>query len=1004
VKNSAKIPSDISKRLETRSAGELFLDDRPRIQSQMLLVMLIALSVFICEASVMFVISFLPTFSIWLGALINATLLVILLSPVLYFCLFRKLVRHIYKRRQVETELENHRDHLDELVVERTGELTAANKKLTKEIMGHQRTTNALRESEKTYRLLVDNLQEGIWFIDKDAYTTFANPRMTEMLGYTFDEMQGKHLYTFMDDRGIEISKQNLERRNQGIREPHDFELLKKDGNRIFVSMETAPITNDDGDYIGALASVADINARRQTDLELQKRTHDLGERVKELNCFYGISHLVEKHGNSLKNVIQGTLELIPFSWQYPQITCARIVVEAQEFKTENFKETEWKQTSNIIEKGEPIGFLEVFYLGKRPAMDEGPFLKEERNLIDAIASRLGRIIERVKAEEELQQESNVDAALSALYSPLISPSATVENIAATVLEKAKSLTYSEHGYVSSIDPATGDNVSHTLTAMLEDQCSVMPEQEIIFPRREDGSYKSLWGHALNTIEPFFTNSPQDHISRAGVPRGHIPIERFLSVPVMLGEELVGQIALANKAGDYTKKDLEAIGRVAEFYALAIQRNRAGAELQNAKNELENRVEVRTAELFEANKQLRAEIKDRNRFEEQLLQSKSRLQAVFDSISEPLILLSKDMVVKMLNRTAAGYYGLSEYKELLDSKCHQMLGESAEPCEGCEIPAAISTDKSMMLERKGFMDPDRLEQIFIYPVKGEGDDSRDLLLRISDITEQRMFEKQLIHSEKMSSLGVLVSSIAHEINNPNSFISFNIPILRDYMEEVMPIVDGYAADHRDLEICHMAYPEFRKDIANLLDNIEHGSGRINRFVSNLKEFSQVKDKVEERWFEVTPLIERVLSICNLQRNKNVKSFVTNIPENLRRIWSDPFFLEQILLNLLVNAAQAVDKNDSRIDLNVEIRPSWLDHAILEVKDNGIGMDEKTVQEIFNPFFTTKSGTGGTGLGLYVSHNLVQSLGGRIEVESESGNGSTFRVILPDKERRSRKRP
>ena len=227
MKNSAKIPSDISKRLETRSAGELFLDDRSWIQSQMRLVMLIALSVFICEASVMFVISFLPTFSIWLGALINATLLVILLSPVLYFCLFRTLVRHIYKRRQVETELENHRDHLDELVVERTGELTAANKKLTKEIMGHQRTANALRESEKTYRLLVDNLQEGIWFIDKDAYTTFANPRMTEMLGYTFDEMQGKHLYTFMDDRGIEISKQNLERRNQGIREPHDFELLK---------------------------------------------------------------------------------------------------------------------------------------------------------------------------------------------------------------------------------------------------------------------------------------------------------------------------------------------------------------------------------------------------------------------------------------------------------------------------------------------------------------------------------------------------------------------------------------------------------------------------------------------------------------------------------------------------------------------------------------------------------------------------------------------------------
>ena len=957
MKNSVKIPSGNSKKLETRSAGEFILDDGPLIQSQLRLVMLIALAVFICEASVMLVISFLPTFSIWIRALIDATLLVILLSPVLYFCLFRTLVRHIQQRRQVEEEFKNHRERLDELVDERTGELTAANKKLAMEIIIRKRTSIALRESEKTYRLLVDNLQEGIWFIDKDACTTFVNPRMAEMLGYTLDEMQGKRLFTFMDERGAEISKQNLERLKRDNKGQHDIELLKKDGNRIYVSMETAPIKNDKGGFIGALASVADISARRQAELDLQKRTQDLSERVKELNCLYGISHLVEKHGNSLESVIQGALNLIPSSWQYPQITCARIVIEAQEYKTGNFKGTEWKQSSNILVRGVPLGFLEVFYLVKRPEMDEGPFLKGERSLIDAIASRLGRIIERLRAEEELQQESNLNTALSELYVPLISPAASIENIAFSVLDKVKSLTQSMHGYVSTIDPSTGDNVSHTLTAMLKDQCKIIPEKGIIFPRRENGFYLSLWGHALNSLKPFFTNTPAEHQVSYGVPEGHIPIQRFLSVPVMLGEELVGQIALANKAGDYTKKDLDAIGRVAEFYALAIQRNRAGEALRKTKNELEKRVEERTAELFEANEKLKREIKDRILFQEQLQQSKSRLQAVVDGISEPLILLSEDMVVKMLNRTAADYYGLSEYKDLLDSKCHQMLRESAAPCEGCEIPTAISTGKSTVFERKGFMDPDRLEQVFIYPVKGKDDDSRDLLLRISDITEQRMFEKQLIHSEKMSSLGVLVSSIAHEINNPISFISFNIPILKEYIEEVMPIVDGYAADHHDLEICHLTYPEFRKDIANLLENIEHGSGRITRFISDLKEFSQVKGKVEERWIEITPLIERVLSICNVQLKKNVKSFVTNIPEDLPRIWSDPFFLEQILLNLLVNAAQAADKNDSRIELNVEVRPNWLDHALLEVKDNGAGMDENTMQEIFNPFFYNKVGGG-----------------------------------------------
>jgi signal transduction histidine kinase/GAF domain-containing protein len=613
-------------------------------------------------------------------------------------------------------------------------------------------------------------------------------------------------------------------------------------------------------------------------------------------------------------------------------------------------------------------------------------------------------ITARKQAEDELKHELIINSALSELYEPLISHSASIEDIAYTVLDKAKMITGSEHGYVSSIHPATGDNLSHTLTEMMKDQCNVTPEKEITFPRDEDGHYKSLWGHALNTLEAFYTNSPQDHFSSAGLPRGHIPIESFLSVPVMLGRELVGQIALANKSGQYTQKDLEAIGRIAEFYALAIQKSRAGEALQKAKNGLEKRVEDRTAELFEANRKLRAEIKDRIRFQDQLQLSKSRLQAVFDSISEPLILLSEDMVVKMLNKTAADYYGLSEYKELLDSKCHQMLRASDAPCEGCEIPDAISSVKSMTFERKGFMDPERVEQVFIYPVQEKGVDSKDHLLRISDITNQRMFEKQLIHSEKMSSLGVLVSSIAHEINNPNSFISFNIPILRDYIEEVMPIIDAHAAGHPEFEICHMTYPEFRKDIANLLDNIDHGSGRITTFVSNLKEFSQVKEKAEEDWVELNNVIENVLAICNVQLKKTVKSLVTNLPENLPRVWSDPTYLEQILLNLLVNAAQAADKNDSRVELNVEVRPSWLDHTILEVKDNGAGMDEKTRQEIFNPFFTTKSSSGGTGLGLYVSHNLVHSLKGRIEVESDLGKGSTFRIVLPDKERRNRKRP
>ena len=298
------------------------------------------------------------------------------------------------------------------------------------------------------------------------------------------------------------------------------------------------------------------------------------------------------------------------------------------------------------------------------------------------------------------------------------------------------------------------------------------------------------------------------------------------------------------------------------------------------------------------------------------------------------------------------------------------------------------------------MEPERLERVFVYSVKGKYGREGDVLLRVSDVTEQRLFEKQIVQSEKMASLGIMVSSIAHEINNPINFISFNIPILRDYVSELLPIVDDYAGEHPDFEIGRLPYPDFREDISNLLDNIEHGAGRITDFISNLKDFSQVKDKVKEDWVDLNAVIGKMLPICRVQLKKSVKSLITKIPDNPPRIWIDPNALEQILLNLLVNAAQAAEKEDSRVELSVEIRDSWLDHIVFEVSDNGSGMDEKTLQKIFDPFFTTKTAVGGTGLGLYVTHNLVESLRGRIEVESEAGKGSTFRVILPDRERRS----
>jgi signal transduction histidine kinase len=252
----------------------------------------------------------------------------------------------------------------------------------------------------------------------------------------------------------------------------------------------------------------------------------------------------------------------------------------------------------------------------------------------------------------------------------------------------------------------------------------------------------------------------------------------------------------------------------------------------------------------------------------------------------------------------------------------------------------------------------------------------------------------MFHNEKLASLGLVTSGIAHEINNPNSFIHFNIPILRKYLEELMPIVDEYASLHPEFEVFHMTYGELREDVFKLLENMEHGSQRINKIVGVLKGFVQKKDTGELQKTDLKKLIDKVVTLCHAEIRHKVKSFEVLVPEDLPPILTDPEALEQVLLNLLINSIHACDKEDSWIRLKVARGSSGRDDFVIEVTDNGSGIEENNTDKIFDPFFTTKTSTMGTGLGLYICHSHVQSLGGDIEVESIKGQGSTFRVLLP----------
>lgn len=183
--------------------------------------------------------------------------------------------------------------------------------------------------------------------------------------------------------------------------------VIRKDKAVAILGVGNKPIdyTQRDVEIVSYLADVTwEIVQQKRADDALRKTTIDLHERVKELSCLYGISKLVEEDDLTLDETIQRTVDLIPPSWQYPEITCAQIKLNNQSYRTKQFIKTDWVQSQEIRVNKENIGVIEIFLLENKPEKGEGPFLIEERSLLNAIAERLGHIIEHKRADEALRK------------------------------------------------------------------------------------------------------------------------------------------------------------------------------------------------------------------------------------------------------------------------------------------------------------------------------------------------------------------------------------------------------------------------------------------------------------------------------------------------------------------------------------------------------------------------------------------------------------------------
>jgi PAS domain S-box-containing protein len=264
------------------------------------------------------------------------------------------------------------------------------------DITQRKQVEEELKESAERLRAILEHSHDVIFQLSPLGIIQYVSPRVEETYGYKPEDLIGKHLKKTTPVSELPKTLKALKSVLSG-EVITNFEINQRDANGKIILMEinATPIRKD-GKVVAMQGVMRDITERKRVE-------HDLKERVKELQCLYGIAYIAGRPGITLDELYQEVVSLLPASWQYPEITCTRITIGNKEFRTDNFKTAEWRQSANINVKGQKEGTVEVYYLEARPELDEGPFLKEERLLIDVIAGRLGRITERKQAEAELK-------------------------------------------------------------------------------------------------------------------------------------------------------------------------------------------------------------------------------------------------------------------------------------------------------------------------------------------------------------------------------------------------------------------------------------------------------------------------------------------------------------------------------------------------------------------------------------------------------------------------
>ena len=276
---------------------------------------------------------------------------------------------------------------------------------IVRDITERKQAAQKLRESYDLLDSWMANMPSVAFIKDLEGRVTFVNRAFEDLFDLAPGEMLGKTDYDLYP-----TSRETAERMRANDRQVLEAgtplaldETVIVDGRPRHFTTVKFPLRDKDGRITSVAGIATDITERKEAEAERERLLRDLQERVKELGCIYGVAELAHTD-TSLAEICGQAVELLPSGWQYPEITRCRIRLHGREYSSEPFEETQWKLSAEITVMGCPRGLIEVFYLEQRPELHEGPFLVEERQLIDNIARTLGEAIRRKEAEQEAKR------------------------------------------------------------------------------------------------------------------------------------------------------------------------------------------------------------------------------------------------------------------------------------------------------------------------------------------------------------------------------------------------------------------------------------------------------------------------------------------------------------------------------------------------------------------------------------------------------------------------